>query len=642
MVTESEMIADLKNTLLSNGEYSGSLATNERVLARVTDGIYRQPGSAIRELIANAYDADATFVSVDTNAPKFDRIIVEDNGIGMSPEAVINLLNNIGGSAKRNSKGVDLGITSSQDESKSPGGRNLIGKLGIGMFSVSQLTRSFQIITKRKDDDFRTVVSVKLDQFSEADQQEETYQSGEYIAWLESTEEKESQGTTIILNSIRSQTKDSLSDKQFWESLASAETSPSEISDSLNIPDYYVGKLDDADFFLSFDRAKIDSQKIPWEAQTPPENRFREMVNKVWQNALRKTKVKLQFFFDAYYRMLWELSLSLPIEYVEGDLLDEPYVSDWAYTYQLSNDKQGSAKKIILEGDNTPRSFLGLQDSNDILPFEVFVDDIKLYRPIKYRKLPVSDNAIKKPMIFFGRYRQEFDGIDAAISCGPLDFYCYIFWNPKVVPTEHQGCLVRIHGSSGTLFDSSFFSYQVAELTRLRQVTCEIFVTEGLEAALNIDRESFNVAHPHTVMLTKWLHSALRQFATAQKRLAKELRDDIRKKQSEAKSNAIREIVIAENDYRTDGLASIPEIRFGEKGPNDAYGQAASSEGVSFSLNRATSSLLNTQARTQDDSTLKKLAAIMQLLAIYNALENLTDSEQDDLASAILEILRID
>ena len=51
MTTEREMVAYLKKTLTNNGEYSGTLATNERVLARVTDGIYRQPGSAIRELI---------------------------------------------------------------------------------------------------------------------------------------------------------------------------------------------------------------------------------------------------------------------------------------------------------------------------------------------------------------------------------------------------------------------------------------------------------------------------------------------------------------------------------------------------------------------------------------------------------------
>ena len=46
----------------SDSPFETELRTDERVIARVTDGIYRQPGSAIRELVSNAYDADATRV----------------------------------------------------------------------------------------------------------------------------------------------------------------------------------------------------------------------------------------------------------------------------------------------------------------------------------------------------------------------------------------------------------------------------------------------------------------------------------------------------------------------------------------------------------------------------------------------------
>ena len=57
--------------------------------------------------------------------------------------------------------------------------------------------------------------------------------------------------------------------------------------------------------------------------------------------------------------------------------------------------------------------------------------------------------------------------------------------------------LVRIRGASGTLFDPTFLNYRVSEQTRLRQITAEIFVHEGLDSAVNIDRESFNFSHPH-------------------------------------------------------------------------------------------------------------------------------------------------
>ena len=85
------------------------LKTDERVIARVTDGIYRQPGSALRELISNAYDADATRVVLKTDAPRFERISVEDDGHGMPPEVLAHLLLHIGGSAKRNDVGASLG-----------------------------------------------------------------------------------------------------------------------------------------------------------------------------------------------------------------------------------------------------------------------------------------------------------------------------------------------------------------------------------------------------------------------------------------------------------------------------------------------------------------------------------------------------
>src|SRR5437868_3503620 len=84
------------------------LTTNERVLARITEGIYRQPSSALRELISNAYDADAREVVILTDAPRFSEIIVRDDGLGLTPETLVHLVKNIGGSAKRTKEGQEL------------------------------------------------------------------------------------------------------------------------------------------------------------------------------------------------------------------------------------------------------------------------------------------------------------------------------------------------------------------------------------------------------------------------------------------------------------------------------------------------------------------------------------------------------
>ena len=97
-----------------------------------------------------------------TDAPRFSTIIVRDDGIGLSPETLIHLLKNIGGSAKRTKEGQALEITAANDATRSPGGRRLIGKLGIGLFAVAQFTRHFLIISKRKGDAFRTIADITL------------------------------------------------------------------------------------------------------------------------------------------------------------------------------------------------------------------------------------------------------------------------------------------------------------------------------------------------------------------------------------------------------------------------------------------------------------------------------------------------
>eukprot|EP01035_Chromulina_nebulosa_P053062 gene53062-72448_t len=155
----------------------------------------------------------------------------------------------------------------------------------------------------------------------------------------------------------------------------------------------------------------------------------------------------------------------------------------------------------------------------------------------------MTAHALNHPLVFVGKCDEAFPKLPVEISGGRLQFEAYLFWSPKIAPTEHQGSLIRIHGASGTLFDPTFMRYQVSEQTRLRQITCEIFVSEGLDSALNIDRESFNNAHPHSVYITRWLFGALRQLASAQKKEASGVRVVAREASKNAHVNAIQQVV---------------------------------------------------------------------------------------------------
>jgi hypothetical protein len=640
---EADLAREIHNSQSSKESVSTTLKTDDRVIARITDGIYRQPGSALRELISNSYDADATRVVIKTDAPRFERILVEDDGLGMTPEVLAHLLLHIGGSIKRMESGKELGVTSASDPSKSPGGRKLIGKIGIGLFSVAQLTHSFQIITKVKNDKFRTIATVTLKQYSDEPQEnKESFESGKVNIWREKAADVGSQGTTIVLTNIRPQARNTLRSREIWAAIEEAErTAIAGEQPTISPPKFHIGRVDPASGeLLKKTRGRLDT--VPWQKSESPTEAFRKLVDAVWNEVdTSDPNPKLESLFDYYLRMVWQLSLAVPLPYVDGHLFDlEAIPSDQVFS--ISNKSKGSTAAPIDTRNGRPiRSYMNLSDGTEpVGRFNVFIDDLQLLRPIKFRGLPTTGHALKNPLIFLGKCREEFAKIPRALSGGALDFEAYLFWAPKIAPTEHQGSLIRIHGSSGTLFDPSFMRYQVSEQTRLRQITCEIFVHEGLDSALNIDRESFNSAHPHAVYITRWLHSALRQLATAQKKLASEVREQTREEDKGLLISKIRKVPARVWVEETDDPASRPPPV--ELSNLDRKSAGSSSDAYIFSRSvilgdrkRPTTS----KARGREAVVEEKLRAVAQVLASFGVLETLSRRKQERLLRAIFEIL---
>ena len=640
---EYELVAQIRASHGAGDVVQTVLKTDDRVIARVTDGIYRQPGSALRELISNAYDADATRVVVKTDAPRFERISVEDDGHGMQPEALAYLLLHIGGSAKRNDIGASLGVTAQNDTMCSPGGRRLIGKIGIGLFSVSQLTHTFQIITKVKGDDHRTVATVALRQYSDEDVALEDdgpkkFESGKVNIWREKAADTDTHGTTIVLTSIRPQARDTLRSREIWNAIDHNDSqSDTEERQAIEPPRFHIGRIDASGDLLKKTAGKTSS--LPWDRGDAPAEAFKKLVQSVWDEVENNTpNPQLDRIFDYYLRMVWQLSLGVPLPYVSGHLFDED-IDGWSDAFMLSNKPKGAAEHLEAAG-RTLRKTANLKDpAEQVGKFEVFFDDLKLARPIKFKDLPVTNNALKKPLIFLGKCREEFSKIPRALSGGPLEFEAYLFWTPKVAPVEHQGSLIRIHGSSGTLFDPTFMRYQVSEQTRLRQITCEIFVREGLDSALNIDRESFNNAHPHSVYITKWLHSSLRQLASTQKRLASEIRAEVRVESKSAAVSAIQNVAAKVWQEEADDVAAQPPAielsRTGKKsdGAAEAYVFPRSAimperPQINTAKGKARSAILE-----------EKLKAIAQVIASFGLLDAVPKRKQEKLLKAIYEIL---
>lgn len=540
-----------------------TLRVDDRVLARVTDGIYRRPSSAFRELISNAYDADATEVILQTDAPRFQRIVVRDNGRGMSPEMLADLVTHIGGSSKRTAKGKRLGTVDPSDPKLSIGGRRLIGKIGIGMFSVAQLTHHFQVITKRRGDDFRTsaviVMKTHTEEMLATATDGDVFETGTVTITSEPAADIDAQGTEIILMELTDQARELLQGMERWSLIDRAENGDIDGTPPKR-PSYHIGRVavDDYDVF-------VEEPRLPWAPTDSPETCFRKLYDAV-RNEVRERKATpvIEDSLDDYLGMIWLLSLAVPVRYIDRHPFDLT-AADGIGFFKLTG---RTAEPVTLTGGETIGQKLALTSSQDPLGgFRVLVDDVELMRPISFDRQLRGNSDIGRPLMFFGKVVSGLGAVPADEGGGALTFEAYLYWNQKITPKENNGVLVRVNNASGVLFDPAFLGYQVSELTRLRQLMSEVFITEGLDAALNIDRESFNFSHPHYQYLQKWVHFAVRQTTNKLKGLNKENLDAKRAREADTRASRLDTLVEQVWEARRGGDAEPPPtVRLAPRG----------------------------------------------------------------------------
>jgi hypothetical protein len=76
-------------------------------------------------------------------------------------------------------------------------------------------------------------------------------------------------------------------------------------------------------------------------------------------------------------------------------------------------------------------------------------------------------------------------------------------------------------------------------------------------------------AHPHAVYITRWLHGALRQLATVQKKAASEVRLQTREVSKDARLDAIQKIALQVwSDQANDPASLPPSIEIVDEAPN--------------------------------------------------------------------------
>jgi hypothetical protein len=419
------------------------IKVHEKALAHLSRGLYRSPASALRELVSNAWDANATEVRLTTNYPLFLQLAIEDNGNGFTRDEFENIMGGgIGNSQKR------------PIESPLLYGRPTIGRLGIGMLGIAQICGAFTLISKpRQGQGFRARVRLydllkeRLDRDDELLVREEEVDVGEYT--IEAFDPEQSRyGTVLIADDLH---------PTFVRSFQSS---------------------------LKYERFKEPSFD--------------------WKKCLRVVSSvhSLQELGD-YWRLLWELAASCPV----------PYVASNALPKRLAAEEQR-----ILESYN----------------FKVIVDGIQLYKPVNLRG---NDG---------GYTAHKIEDQHQRIYSRDLRFHGYVVVQEgaQLRPDELRGIMIRVKNVGIGYYDPSLLDYRFNEGPRSRWVTGEIFVDEGLENALNIDRDSFNRFHPEFKAIQEYVHKLLRSSVFPQSYKQINVRSTAKAvAKSEARKSHFRDVV---------------------------------------------------------------------------------------------------
>lgn len=179
---------------------------------------------------------------------------------------------------------------------------------------------------------------------------------------------------------------------------------------------------------------------------------------------------------NEYLQFIIDLSSYIPVEYIEGGPIED------------------HSNEIITE----------LIDSHKKLNFKVDLDGIYLKKPIYF---PKEENVNRKVVSF---------NEQLSVGNDTLKFKGYFFIrHGLLIPRELNGISIRIRNipiAEQFGYDPTFMRYP-NYMDQLFQnwISGEIYVEKGLEEAMNIDRKSFRVTHPHYLTLQNFLHKFLRQ-----------------------------------------------------------------------------------------------------------------------------------
>lgn len=145
------------NAALANSTPHGRTLTlnySGRIIDHLGIQMYQSPVAAIAELVANAWDADATKVSINlpSSISGSAEIVISDDGIGMQFDECQNRFLNVG-RARRGSAGIERSPIKK---------RRILGRKGIGKFAGFGIAQVIQVETVSQESGEKTIFEMDI------------------------------------------------------------------------------------------------------------------------------------------------------------------------------------------------------------------------------------------------------------------------------------------------------------------------------------------------------------------------------------------------------------------------------------------------------------------------------------------------
>jgi hypothetical protein len=461
-----------------------------KVFGHLSQGLYRTPAGAIKELISNSFDADARLVKLHTGFPNFETFSCQDDGKGMSRAEFERLMNRgIGSSYKRSLAPITTDM-----------GRPVIGRLGLGILSLAQVCARFEIISHHKASKTAFHAAIKFPPY--------TRQEMDKIAKKALGEDDEIHGGEYNITELKYDP-----DKQ-----------------GLRVFTKYLRE--------SFRKRMRNTKQLGNKAvfgRTSPYKTFDQYLDAVYD--LKKPTQSLNLRSD-YDQLIFGLALAAPLPLQDNRnvatklaAITERQDNLKSFKFRVQVDNMELASPVSLPSMRTGYTAKQCTLSERKRPeFQLADGSHREKVSVVQHKVSVRNTDEQ-----FNLYELKYSNQNVAGM--PLEFRGYLFQQTgRLYPRDIQGVLIRIGNVAIGKYDNGMMTYPFAEGPRYAMVSSELFILRGFDDALNIDRDSFNELHPHYMRVQAYMHALLHELIFPETWGEEKLRNKQRRERDDEKN----------------------------------------------------------------------------------------------------------